>query len=100
MWLRRLFTPRKRRTRVFVGPTEIAGYYSRLASGLRQIDLDAVFVSYDEHRFEYGLRGKRLAFPALISWSRKRKEKNLLLRKLKKLVRFFDLPLKILFLLR
>jgi len=39
--------------RVFVGPVEIAGYYGRLASALRQIGVDAVAVDLGEHRFGY-----------------------------------------------
>lgn len=39
--------------RVFVGPVEIAGYYSQLAAALRGIGVDAVFVDLSDHRFRY-----------------------------------------------
>jgi hypothetical protein len=40
--------------RVFIGPVEIAGYYSRLAAALRGIGVDAVAVDLSDHRFNYG----------------------------------------------
>ncbi len=40
--------------RVFVGPHEIAGYYSNLTSGLMSLGVDVDFITYQSHRFGYG----------------------------------------------
>jgi glycosyltransferase involved in cell wall biosynthesis len=45
--------------RVFVGPIEIAGYYSGLAEALRQAGLDAVSVDLSDHLFRYAQVGRR-----------------------------------------
>ena len=39
--------------RVFIGPVEIAGHYGRLASGLRELGVDAVAVDLSGHPFRY-----------------------------------------------
>jgi len=44
--------------RVFVGPIEIAGYYSGLAEALRQAGLDAVSVDLSGHLFRYAQVGR------------------------------------------
>lgn len=49
-----------RRLRVFLGPVEIAGHYSRLARGLREVGVDAVAVDLSGHAFRYD-EGQRLA---------------------------------------
>ena len=43
-----------RMPRVFVGPVEIAGYYSGLAAALRDLGVDAVAVDLSRHPFRYG----------------------------------------------
>lgn len=48
--------------RVFVGPVEIAGYYSGLAGALRDLGLDAMSVDLSRHRFRYG-DGPRIPLP-------------------------------------
>jgi hypothetical protein len=40
--------------RVFVGPVEIAGYYSGLAGALRDLGLDALSFDLSRHRYRYG----------------------------------------------
>ena len=45
--------------RVFIGPVEIAGYYSQLAEALRGIGVDAVAVDLSANRFGYD-RTRRL----------------------------------------
>ncbi len=42
--------------RVFIGPVEIAGHYSRLASALRELGVDAVAVDLSGHPFAYDER--------------------------------------------
>lgn len=44
--------------RIFVGPIEIAGYYTRLAANLREVGADAVAVDVSGHPFRYE-RGPR-----------------------------------------
>lgn len=43
----------RRPPRVFLGPIEIAGYYTRLAANLRAIGVDAVAVDLSGHPFAY-----------------------------------------------
>lgn len=40
--------------RVFIGLTEIAGYYGNLASGLGELGITSTFVDLREHSFQYG----------------------------------------------
>jgi glycosyltransferase involved in cell wall biosynthesis len=49
--------PSTRPPRVFIGPVEIAGHYSRLASALRELGVDAVAVDLSGHPFAYDERG-------------------------------------------
>ena len=44
---------RRRPPRIFVGPIEIAGYYTRLAENLREAGADAVAVDLSGHPFRY-----------------------------------------------
>jgi hypothetical protein len=39
--------------RVFIGMMEIAGYYSNLKKGLRELGIDTVFVDLEAHPFQY-----------------------------------------------
>ena len=39
--------------RIFIGLTEIAGYYSNLQKGFSQIGVDCTFVTEEDHRFNY-----------------------------------------------
>lgn len=40
--------------RVFIGLTEVAGYYRGLREGFAELGVDATFVNLTEHRFGYG----------------------------------------------
>ncbi len=44
----------KKRHRIFLGLTEIAGYYRGLKEGFRQLGADVVFVNLSPHPFGYG----------------------------------------------
>jgi hypothetical protein len=44
----------KKYPRIFIGPTEIAGYYSNLTKGFKEIGICCDFFSYYSHAFEYG----------------------------------------------
>jgi hypothetical protein len=57
----RLLRGSRRRRRVFLGPTEIAGYYGALEDGFRKAGVDAVAVDLSGHRFLYG--GRRRPLP-------------------------------------
>jgi len=43
----------RRPPRIFVGPIEIAGYYTRLAASLRDLGVDAIAVDLSGHPFSY-----------------------------------------------
>ncbi len=43
--------------RVFVGPTEVAGYYSALVPGLRAVGIEVVFADFSRDRRGYANRG-------------------------------------------
>lgn len=43
-----------KKTKIFIGPTEIAGNYRNLAGGFRQIGYHCDFFTYYSHPFEYG----------------------------------------------
>lgn len=59
-----------RRPRVFVGPTEIAGYYGQLATGLREIGVDAEFVPLSHNPFTFEAEMGRFRIPAIMRWAR------------------------------
>lgn len=54
--------------RIFLGTVEIAGYYQNLASGLRELGVNALFVPLSQHAFGYGTDANRE--PAFIRWTR------------------------------
>ena len=39
--------------KIFIGPSEIAGYYSNLEKGFKQLGLSCDFITYYDHRFGY-----------------------------------------------
>ncbi|MEQ9285443.1 MAG: hypothetical protein RIG77_00965 [Cyclobacteriaceae bacterium] len=41
--------------RVFIGPQEVAGYYSRLTQGFKELGYSCDFLSYKSHKFGYDL---------------------------------------------
>jgi glycosyltransferase involved in cell wall biosynthesis len=47
-----------RSPRVFIGPVEIAGYYTRLAGALRELGLHAVAVDLSGHTYRYEATGR------------------------------------------
>lgn len=53
-------------SRVFVGPVEIAGYYSALAEALREAGLDAVAVDLNAHAYAY-LKHSEPALPVRVA---------------------------------
>jgi len=44
----------KKQIKVFIGPHEIAGYYSNLSKGLQSIGVRADFITFQSHPFGYG----------------------------------------------
>ena len=55
----------RRQLRIFVGLTEVSGYYSRLHRGLLELGLEADFFSLQDHKFGYGAGGN--AWPARLA---------------------------------
>lgn len=65
--------------KIFIGPCEIAGYYSNLMKGFSNIGLDAKFHTYQNHPFGYGGESKPTILLAIIKFlSTKQQECNLL----------------------
>jgi hypothetical protein len=50
--------PRSRPLRVFIGFVEVAGYFSRLKSGLEQLGCEVTFVDLSGHPFQYSSHAK------------------------------------------
>lgn len=75
--------------RIFLGLTEVSGYFSRLERGLREIGADAMHISICEHRFDYSA-GK---VPWIASWNQRAVARRSLgkCNNLIKLVRMADL---------
>jgi hypothetical protein len=53
--------------KIFVGPIEIAGYYSNLSKGLKELGADCEYYTFDVHPFNYG---DNLNTPTLLKFSR------------------------------
>ncbi len=54
--------------RVFVGPIEIAGYYSNLTRGFRSIGVDCDFYTFHHHPFNYGGETSKPKILRLADW--------------------------------
>lgn len=54
----------KRQPRIFLGPIEIAGYYTALETGLRDLGLDAWAIDLEPHPFRY--RSQQRDEPAIV----------------------------------
>lgn len=48
----------KSQLKVFIGPHEVAGYYSNLSKGMREIGVDCDFMTFTDHVFDYGGQSK------------------------------------------
>jgi hypothetical protein len=59
------------RNRVYVGPCEIAGYYSNLVTGLKELGFNVTFVKKERHRFGYETEDR---IPHLVSINYKLRE--------------------------
>lgn len=62
-----------RSLRVFVGPVEIAGYYSGVARALRQVGVDAVSVDLADHPFGYGADTPKPRLVRVAAWCASRR---------------------------
>lgn len=40
--------------KIYIGPTEVAGFYRNLTLGMRECGFDCDFITFDEHPFQYG----------------------------------------------
>jgi hypothetical protein len=59
-------------SRVFIGPVEIAGYYTRLASALRSAGVDAVAIDLTGNAYRYDPAPPRQAVVRLATWTTRR----------------------------
>lgn len=63
--------------RVFIGLNEVAGYYGNLAQGLRELGVDADFVSFTNHPFQYRHAHAPSRFARVVSGVSRRRGKSL-----------------------
>ena len=75
------------KSKIFMGPIEIAGYFSNLSNSLKNLDINHDFITYYEHKFNYGEDTKK---PFLLKTAKKimhfSKNSNLLLSFIGKLI--------------
>jgi hypothetical protein len=72
----------KKRTKILIAPVEIAGYYSNLAKGFKELGVDYDFVVYSSHTFGYGGESKKPILLRLADWfNQLRSEKSIFLVK-------------------
>ncbi len=57
-----------KRIRIFVGPIEIAGFYSNLNEGFRSLGVDCDFFSFIPHPYEYGGESLKPNILKLADW--------------------------------
>jgi hypothetical protein len=60
--------PTTSRKRIFVGPTEIAGFYRNLTLGLRALGVNCDYVTYNGHVFGYGGETVHSSLLKLVKW--------------------------------
>lgn len=53
-----------KKQRVYIGPVEISGFFSNLANAMRSNGIDATFISFSEHQYNYEIEDD----PFLIHW--------------------------------
>ncbi|WP_417412019.1 glycosyltransferase [Hoeflea sp.] len=61
--------PERASIRIFLGLTEVSGFFSRLQSGFQQIGVDAVHVSLHAHRFDYASGATMPLLGRLAQWA-------------------------------
>ena len=69
--------------KIFIGPSEIAGYYNNLHQGFLLIDENAEFISYEKHPFEYNNTISKYWFIRSLNYfnSKKNESKNIFFHK-------------------
>ena len=63
----------KHKIKIFIGPSEIAGYYGNLHYGFKKIGVDATYVTFREHPFGYKNESCEYWFTKLIKHLSRRK---------------------------
>jgi len=58
----------KNTPKIFIGPTEIAGYYANLTKGLKALGISCDYITYEPHPFGYGGETRRPLLIQLIQW--------------------------------
>jgi hypothetical protein len=64
-----------RKPRIFIGLTEIAGYYANLSSGFQELGFESAFFNLYQHPFEYGGDETSSRFVRSIRWLRDKRSK-------------------------
>lgn len=87
----------KKQPRVFVGPTETAGYFGQLAIGLRNAGVDACFVPFSDHAFDYPVDERPFAIPRMLCWARRKRSGGFAVRLCKTFLRRLNFLLRLAF---
>ncbi len=75
--------------KIFIGPHEVAGFYSHLSKGFKQLGVEHDYITHNRHRYSYGGQTK---FPLLLAWAfffhqvRTKKAQNVYLKALTALI--------------
>lgn len=78
----------KNQVRIFVGTTEIAGYYAYLSQGFRELGYICDYVSFSDHPFKYGGESKNFLLLQIKKLILRRKSAHLFVAKLFYLLAF------------
>ena len=62
--------------RIFLGLTEVAGYYSRLSEGFHALNIDHELVTLTNHRFAYTERRSKRIIPRIIQYLLRKERKS------------------------
>ncbi len=56
--------------KIFIGLTEIAGYYGNLKRGFQEIGIECIFINFDYHPYQYGGDDEPNILVIMYKWSR------------------------------
>ena len=62
--------------KIFIGLTEVSGYFGRLEQGFKELGLNTCFVALQDHRFNYSENHKQSIFVRFASYSVKKRIEN------------------------
>jgi glycosyltransferase involved in cell wall biosynthesis len=58
----------RKKSKIFIGPVEIAGYYANLSKGLKSLGVDCDYITYQAHSFGYGGETKQPYLLQFANW--------------------------------